>query len=167
MALMFCFKYMSVSRYPAEQLIALLNWLLLLGFVNWVGGGDPSPGCTKMFEASLRPGKESWGQFLVKNLLKTAVSSDWQSHPRNEEQACSMPHTDFSRSELHIFLHFACLHLIFKSVSNFLFRPPKIFSHLIFQHHCVLFFMINQHLSRSGFEVTSRKKLGCLDWGSS
>ena len=35
-------------------------------FVSWVGGGEPSQGCTKMFEASLRLGKASWGRFFRK-----------------------------------------------------------------------------------------------------
>ena len=38
----------------------------------------------------------------VQNLLKTAVSAGRQSHPRNEEQACSKSHMDFSGSDLHI-----------------------------------------------------------------
>ena len=66
---------------------------------------------SKMFGASLRPGKDIWRQFFakytqfahineshakkiaskkVKNLLKTAVSAGRQSHPRNGEHVA--PH---------------------------------------------------------------------------
>ena len=100
------------------QLTLGLTWICQLSR-RW----DPSKGGSKIFGASLRPGKDIWRQFLCKiytvcpyklitckqnaskkahNLLKTAVSAGRQSHPRNEEQACSKSHMDFSGSDLHI-----------------------------------------------------------------
>ena len=98
--------------------LTLLTWICQLSR-RW----DPSKGGGKMFGASLPPGKDIWRRFLckiytvcpyklvtckqnaskkVQNLLKTAVSAARQSHPRNEEQACSKSHMDFSGSDLHI-----------------------------------------------------------------
>ena len=98
--------------------LTLMTWICQLSR-RW----DPSKGGSKMFGASLRPGKDIWRRFLckiymvcpyklvtckqnaskkVQNLLKTAVSAGRQSHPRNEEQACSKSHMDFSGSDLHI-----------------------------------------------------------------
>ena len=98
--------------------LTLVTWICQLSR-RW----DPSKGGGKMFGASLRPGKDIWRRFLrkiymvcpyklvtckqnaskkVQNLLKTAVFAGRQSHPRNEEQACSKSHMDFSGSDLHI-----------------------------------------------------------------
>ena len=98
--------------------LTLMTWICQLSR-RW----DPSKGGGKMFGASLRPGKDIWRRFLRKiymvcpyklvtckqnaskkfqNLLKTAVFAGRQSHPRNEEQACSKSHMDFSGSDLHI-----------------------------------------------------------------
>ena len=98
--------------------LTLMTWICQLSR-RW----DPSKGGGKMFGASLRPGKDIWRRFLckiymvcpyklvtckqnaskkVQNLLKTAVFAGRQSHPRNEEQACSKSHMDFSGSDLHI-----------------------------------------------------------------
>ena len=98
--------------------LTLVTWICQLSR-RW----DPSKGGSKMFGASLRPGKDIWRRFLckiymvcpyklvtckqnaskkVQNLLKTAVSAARQSHPQNEEQACSKPLMDFSGSDLHI-----------------------------------------------------------------
>ena len=51
--------------------ISSTSWLpystdFIFVFVSWVGGGDPSQGCTKMFEASLWLRKASLVQFLFK-----------------------------------------------------------------------------------------------------
>ena len=102
------------------------SWLpystdFLFVFVSWVGGGNPPWAVPKSLRPHCDQEKQAGDNFFakypchaykyeshakktapkkVKNLLKTAVSSDWQSHPGNGEQACSLPHTDFS--EFHI-----------------------------------------------------------------
>ena len=106
----------SVVDCPTQ--LTLVTWICQLSR-RW----DPSKGGSKMFGASLRPGKDIWRRFLckiymvcpyklvtckqnaskkVQNLLKTAVSAGRQSHPPNGEQACSKSHMDFSGSDLHI-----------------------------------------------------------------
>ena len=94
---------------------------LVFVFVSWVGGGNPPWAVPKSLRPHCDQEKQAGDNFFakypchayryeshakktapkkVKNLLKTAVSSDWQSHPGNGEQACSLPHTDFL--EFHI-----------------------------------------------------------------
>ena len=106
------------SLFDCPTQLTLMTWICQLSR-RW----DPSKGGSKMFGASLRPGKDIWGRFLCKiymvcpyklvtckqnaskkaqNLLKTALSAGRQSHPRNEEQACSKSRMDFSGSDLHI-----------------------------------------------------------------
>ena len=67
-----------------------LPWLLWLGFVNWVGGGNPSKRGSKMFGASPRQGKTSGDNKKLRQKgqkpAKSAISSCRQSHPWNGEQ---------------------------------------------------------------------------------
>ena len=81
-------------------------------FVSWVGGGNPPWAVPKSLRPHCDQEKQAGDNFFakypchaykyeshakktapkkVKNLLKTAVSSDWQPHPGNGEQACSLP----------------------------------------------------------------------------
>ena len=113
-----CDVYHWTKLVDCPTQLTLMTWICQLSR-RW----EPSKGGGKMFGASLRPGKDIWRQFLckiymvcpyklvtckqnaskkVQNLLKTAVSAGRQSHPRNEEQACSKSHMDFSGSDLHI-----------------------------------------------------------------
>ena len=66
---LFFFSLHNMFRpsYP-DHVLALTGLCLTclwLGFVNWVGGGDPSKGGCKIFGASLQPRKDIWGQFFM------------------------------------------------------------------------------------------------------
>ena len=63
------------------------NWLLWLGFVNWVGGGDPSKGGCKMFGAFLQPGKDIWGQFFLQNALGLPMNMSENKKTAPKKQA--------------------------------------------------------------------------------
>ena len=54
----------------------------------------------------------------VNNLLKTAIFAGRQSHPRNEEQACSKSHMDFSGSDLHTAAQYNSHELFNSSLQN-------------------------------------------------